>query len=73
MGAGPGPLEVVAPQPTGDVDHLANEIQAFLGRFHGLLRQGLGGHATHRDLGFFVAFGPSGLQGPVRQGLGQTL
>ena len=72
MTAGPGPLEVVAAQPARDVHDLTNEIQAFLGRFHGFLRQGLGGHAAHRDLGFSVAFRPCGLQGPRGQGLGQV-
>lgn len=35
-GAGPRPLEVVPPQPAGDVHHFANKVETrYLARFHG--------------------------------------
>jgi EAL domain-containing protein (putative c-di-GMP-specific phosphodiesterase class I) len=70
--AGPGPLEVVAAQPAGDVHHLANKVQAGLGlALHGLLRQCLGVHAAQRDLGLFVALGARGRDFPARELVGQ--
>ena len=74
MGAGPGPLEVVAAQPAGDVHHLANAVQAGLGLgFHGLLRERARVHATQRHLGLLVALGACGHQLPARQALGQQV
>src|SRR3989344_1827286 len=70
--AGPGPLEVVAPQPARHVHHFANEVQAGPRlALHGLLRQRLGVHAAQRDLGLLAALGARGRQLPARQLLGQ--
>jgi hypothetical protein len=60
MRAGPGPLEVVAAQPAGHVDHLADEVQPGLLRFHGLRRQIARVHAAQRHLGLAVALGAGG-------------
>ena len=57
MGAGPSPLEVVATQPTGDVDHFANEIQPGLLGFHRLLGEIPGIHPACGYLGFGIALG----------------
>ena len=62
----PGPLEIVAPQPAGDVEDFSDEIKP--GNFVGL--EGLGGQLTGvnpapRDFGFAVALGSAGLELPV--------
>ena len=71
MGTGPGPLEVVAAQPAGHVDHLANEVQPGLFGFHGLGRHIARVYPAQRDLGFFVALTARGGQAPIGQGFGQ--
>ena len=68
MARSPGPLEVEPPQPSGDVDDLANEEQArnraafegFRGKFGGV-------DAAEGDLGLGVAFVTGGLDGPSAQ------
>ena len=68
MCARPGPLEVVAAQPAGDVHHLADEIQARLrGGLHGLLRERARVDAAQGHLGLLVAFGPGRRQLPSSQ------
>ncbi len=65
VGGGPGPLEVVAAQPAGDVDDLADEEEA--GDFAGGEGAGVelvGGNAAGGDLRLCVAFGAGGGEGP---------
>ena len=72
MGAGPGPLEVVAAQPAGHVHHLADEIQAgLLARLQRLRREVARVDAAHGDLGLGIALGAGGRELPALQALGQ--
>ena len=72
--AGPGPLEVVAPQPAGHVDHLADEEQAGLALAgHAATVQFAGVDAAGRDFGLAPAFGAGGRDLPACQAVGQAL
>jgi len=67
----PGPLEIIAPQPAGDVEDFSDEIKP--GDLAGL--EGLGGQFTgvdpaSRDFGFAVALGSAGLDLPVMKDAG---
>src|SRR4051812_10930677 len=54
----PGPLEIIAAQPTGNVHDLADEIEAGYGLgLHGLGVQRFGIDAAQGDLGGAVALG----------------
>src|SRR3954467_9774089 len=56
MSRGPRPLEVVAAEPAGDIDHLSNEVETWDGAgFHRLLRERVGIDAAKRDFGFRIA------------------
>ena len=61
VGGGPGPLEVVASEPAGDVDDLADEVEARdEAGLHGAGVEGGGGDAAGGDFGFGEAFGGGG-------------
>jgi hypothetical protein len=63
--AGPGPLEVIAAEPACNVDDLADEMEAgddF--RFEGASVELGGVNAAGCNLGFAVAFGTGGGEGP---------
>ena len=64
-GAGPGPLEVVAAEPAGDVNDFADEEEA-RGEFafEGAGVEFVGGDAAGGDFGFLEAFGAGGGDGP---------
>src|SRR4029079_11786601 len=56
--ARPRPLDIIAAQPAGGVDRLADHEQAgHLARFHRALGQLVGVDAAQGDLGLGVAFG----------------
>src|ERR1039458_4302602 len=58
---GPGPLEVVAAEPAGDVDDFADEVEARGdAALHGTGVERVGRDAAGGDLGFVVAFGAGG-------------
>ena len=72
MAGRPGTLEIVAPQPAGDVEDFSDEIKP--GDLAGL--EGLGGQFTGvdpapRDFDFAVAFGPAGLDLPAMKAAGE--
>ncbi len=69
--AGPGPLEVVAPEPAGDVHHFADEVQTRLGRFQGLRGKVARVDAAGRHFRLLIALGPGRHQGPAREALRQ--
>ena len=72
MRACPSPLEVVTTEPTGHIDHFADEIQAtLLARLHGLAGQLAGVDAARRDFGFFITFSAAGRELPAAQMLGE--
>ena len=54
--AGPGPLEIVAAQPAGHIDHFADEIKSrHPPRFHRFGRQLAGFDSAHGHFGFGIA------------------
>src|SRR3546814_8151478 len=68
VAGGPGPLEIVTAEPTGDVEALADEIEAG----HLLCREGLGGErggvdAAGGHLGGAESFCTAGPQAPAVQ------
>src|SRR5690606_9452330 len=61
VGGGPGPLEVVAAEPAGDVDDFADEVQAgHVPGLHRRRRQAVGIHAAEGDFRGAVALGAAG-------------
>src|SRR6185312_14743225 len=65
---GPGPLEVVAAQPAGDVHHFADEVQAGHElRLHRAGREPVGVHTAQGHLGGAVTLGAAGDDRPVVQ------
>src|SRR6218665_1432581 len=71
---GPGPLEVVAAQPAGHVNHFANEIEPRLSfALHGLRAQLARVHAAAHDLGLTPALAAIGCELPALQLAGQGL
>src|SRR4051794_23687238 len=68
--AGPGPLEIVAAEPTGYVDHLTHEVQPGDAlRGHGPLVERGGVAPAHRHLGGAVALRAPRLDPPGVDGL----
>src|SRR6185436_14353757 len=71
-GARPRPLEVVATEPPGDVDRLADEVQpGDAAAFHRLRAELARVDAAHRDLGLAKAFAAIGGHAPALQLLRQ--
>ena len=63
--ARPSPLEVIATEPAGDVDCLADRVEAGDATcLHRLGGQFGGGNAAERDLGFGEAFAAVGTKNP---------
>jgi len=68
----PGPLEIEAPQPAGDVEDLSDEIKpGYLAGLEGLGGQFTGVDPAPRDFGFAVALGPAGLDLPLMEDAGE--
>ena len=64
-GGGPGPLEVVAAEPAGDVDDFADEEEAGDdAALQGAGVERVGVDAAGGDFGFVVAFGAGGREAP---------
>ncbi len=71
IAGGPGPLEIEAPQPAGDVHHFADEVEA--GHplaLHGLGAELIGVHPAQGHLGGAVALVSAGLKLPAVELLG---
>ena len=65
-------MKVITAKPAGDIDNLADEIQAGqVFRLHRACVQPVGVNTAKRDLGRAVPFGPGRAQRPVFQLLGQ--
>ncbi len=74
VAAGPGPLEIVAAQPAGDIDDFANEIKAGHGTaFHRLGGECCGVHTPHGYFRLGIAAGIGGYQGPVAEVLHELI
>ena len=70
---GPGPLEIVTTKPAGDVDCLADDIEArHAARLHGPLVQFTGIDSTEHDLGLPVAGRAGRPQRPLVDPSGQV-
>ncbi len=70
----PGPLEIEAPQPAGDVEDLSDEIKpGDVAGLEGLRGQFTGVDPAPRDFGFAVARGCAGLDLPVMKNAGEGL
>src|SRR5436305_1193555 len=62
----PGPLEIIAAEPAGDVDRFADRIEAGHGpRRHGLRGEAGGGDAARGHLGLGIAFAAARPEAPV--------
>ncbi len=67
-GGGPGPLEVIAAEPAGDVDDFADEVEAGDdAALQGAGVEGVGVDSADGDLGLGVAFGAGGCDTPIVQ------
>src|SRR5687768_11240917 len=72
--ARPGPLEIVAAEPAGDIDPFADRVETGdLARRHRLRGQAGGVDAADGDLGLGEAFGAIRVKSPVRQLPGDLL
>jgi hypothetical protein len=68
----PGPLEIEAPQPPGDVEDFSDEIKpGDVARLEGFRGQFTGVDPAPRDFGFAVACGSAGLELPVMKDAGE--
>ncbi len=74
MGAGPGPLEIIAAEPAGDVDRLADHIEAGKAlRLHRFRRQFRRADPADGDFRLGKAFGAVRAEWPVGEGVPRRL